>query len=229
MAAAANDDPKRLGVISMEEEVRLWLAPRTHTPHCPSSDRVFPIICFLSRCCFLGVGAAHRHLQFRFRFGFGSVYFLPSVPFATYPLLHFLLSFFPLHSALFTFPQVSLAGCFSLDRPAALAVGLAIRRWGWVGVIYSGSGRPPGGGGGVQHPHEGETDTCPQWGFFFLGFLWGIRYNMARVLLETFGSIAGRLIGRGALGRSGLFTDYRGPKKGLVGRHGKWERESITA
>lgn len=84
-------------------------------------------------------------------------------------------------------------------------------------------------GGGGQHTREGETDTCPQWGFFFLGFLWGIRYNMARVLLETFGSIAGRLIGRGALGRSGLATDYRGPKKGLVGRHGRWERESITA
>lgn len=218
MAAAANDDPKRLGVISMEEEARLWLAPRTHTPHCPSSDRVFPIICFLSRCCFLGVGAAHRHLQFRFRSGFGSVCFLPFVPFATYPLLHFLLSFFPLHSALFTFPQVSLAGCFSLDRPAALAVGLAIGRWGWVGVIYSGSGRPRGG----VNTREGET--CPQWGFFFLAFLWGIRYNMARVLLETFGSIAGRLIGRGALGRSGLATDYRGPKKGLVGRHGKWEK-----
>lgn len=214
MAAAANDDPKRLGVISMEEEVRLWLAPRTHTPHCPSSDRVFPIICFLSRCCFLGVGAAHRHLQFRFRFGFGSVYFLPSVPFATYPLLHFLLSFFPLHSALFTFPQVSLAGCFSLDRPAALAVGLAIRRWGWVGVIYSGSGRPPGGGGGST-PTRGRDRHMPAVGFLLFGFLVGHTVQHGSGLARDFWFHRWTVDREGSIGKVRSFHRLSGAKKGI--------------
>lgn len=159
------------GVTSMEEEVRLWLAPRTHT-HLPLVQFIFPLCFFSLSRCWRGTSSSVR---VRFGFGSGSV---RSVFCLLFPSQHtpfciscFLFSLCTLH---FYFSTGVSGWFFSLDRPAALAVGLAIGRgdsWGWVGVIYSGSGRPPGGGGGR---HTRGRDTV---GFLLFGFWRGMQHG----------------------------------------------------
>lgn len=208
------------GVTSMEEEVRLWLAPRTHT-HLPLVQFIFPLCFFSLSRCWRGTSSSVR---VRFGFGSGSV---RSVFCLLFPSQHtpfciscFLFSLCTLH---FYFSTGVSGWFFSLDRPAALAVGLAIGRgdsWGWVGVIYSGSGRPPGGGG--VDTREGET----QWGFFFL--VSGGACNMARVLLETFGFHRWTVGREGSIGKVQSCYRFPGGEKG-IGRHGRVGRQSITA
>lgn len=191
----------------------------SHTsPHCPSSGSLLAFLSvffFFHSRCWRGTSSCSFSVSVRLRFR--SVCFLPFVPFATYPLLHFLAFFFSF-ARLFTFRQLRrvaqlLVGLLlSLDRPAALAVGLAIGRgdgWGWVGVIYSGSGRPPGG----ADARERQTHT-PAVGFLLLGFLRGIQHGSG--LARDFWFHRWTDGREGSIGKVRSCYRFSGAKKGLV-------------
>lgn len=196
----------------------------SHTsPHCPSSGSLLAflsVFCFFFHSrCWRGTSSCSFSVSARLRFR--SVCFLPFVPFATYPLLHFLAFFFSF-ARLFTFRQLRrvaqlLVGLLLSLRPAALAVGLAIGRgdgWGWVGVIYSGSGWPPGGGGGSAHTRGRDRHTRPQWVFFFLGFLRGIQHGSG--LARDFWFHRWTDGREGSIGKVRSCYRFSGAKKGLV-------------